>query len=81
MVFRTRWAVVSITDTERPVQFVTYALVASWLKATPNGSPGEPRSIVAVIRPVFGLMTVTSWPGGSSYGPVVKGSPPRLFAT
>ncbi len=37
--------------------------------------------MVAVTLLVAGLITRTSWPGGSSYDPVENGAPPRLSAT
>ena len=61
-----RCVAVSMTDTERPTQFVTYAFVPSLLNATSIGSSGLPKSIFRVIFPVAGSITMTVWPGGSS---------------
>jgi hypothetical protein len=74
-------AAVSITATERPAHWVTYALVPWRLNATPSGSRAAPRSMVAATTPAAGSITFTLWPGGSSYEPVVKGGAPRLSAT
>src|SRR5829696_173213 len=68
---------VSITDTDRPNHWVTYALRPRRSNVTPNGCAAAPRSITDVTAFVAGSITVTVRPGGL----VAPARPFRLLAT
>src|SRR5258706_6369613 len=71
-----------MTETERPIQFVTNACRPDRSNVTPSGCRREPRSMGLVTAPLpplaFGSMTVTVPPGG--FWPAA-GAAERVLAT